>query len=127
MKKIFTQKILFILLLTLGATLAVSETKAQCRYRFVNLANDTLSFSVPVDFPVKPNTGDEKKDEENFLSAFVQWNQSSTTLQGITLPTVATTGIKEVFFEISADLYASFSEEKKKALSFYPQLYRIKP
>lgn len=127
MKKISTQQILLSLFMSVLSCISLSESQAQCRYKAVNLANDTLSFTIPCDFPVKGNTGDSLLDENTFIAAFESWNQSSPLISTTLLPTIRFSGMKEVYFEISATDFALFTEERKTAILVYPQLYKIKP
>ena len=104
-----------------------TDADAQCRYKVVNMLNDTTSFSIPCDFPLKVNTGDSVIDQNNFLSAFIAWNQNSASLQSITLPVITTSGIKNVFFEIASADFALLSDEKKTLMLASPQLYVVLP
>lgn len=127
MKKISTRQILLSLFMSVLSCISLSESQAQCRYKAVNLANDTLSFTIPCDFPIKGNTGDPLLDENTFIAAFESWNQASPLISTVLLPTIRFSGMKEVYFEISATDFTLFTEERKAAILVYPQLYKIKP
>jgi hypothetical protein len=125
MKKMLLKQFVLTACLTSFMCLAGTSLNAQCKYSVVNLGNDTTTYTVPCDFPVMANTGDATADLNAFITAFQAWNQTITSLNGLTLPTVATTGIKSVFFTISGADYALFTDDKKNALKAYPQLYQI--
>jgi hypothetical protein len=125
MKKMLLRQFLLSACLTLLICFAGNKLNAQCKYSVVTLGNDTTTYTIPCDFPVMANTGDAAADLNTFIAAFQTWNQSIASLNGLTLPTLATTGIKTVFFTISSGDFNLFTDEKKNALKVYPQLYHI--
>lgn len=127
MKKNATKQLVVTICLSCFICLLSVNVDAQCRYRVVNMLNDTVSYSIPSDFPLKVNTGDSSLDQSNFIAAFTAWNKNSVSLQSITLPTILISGIKNVFFEISASDFTAFSDDRKTAIRANPQLYLILP
>lgn len=106
---------------------SAGDLQAQCTYKVVSLSNDTTSFTIPCDFPVKANTGDSAVDEDNFIIAFTSWNRNTEAIKHLLLPSLQTTGIKIVFFEITAAGYAAFTQERKNAIAAHAALYKILP
>lgn len=127
MKKISTQQILLSLFMSVLGCISLSESQAQCRYGVVTLRNDTTYLAIPCDFPLKANTGDSTLDANQFITAISQWNQTNISVIGYSLPTLTTTGIKSIFFEIRNTDFLLFSEERKTAMLANPALYSIKP
>ncbi len=125
MKKMLLKQFLLSACFAVVTCFAGTKLSAQCKYSVVNVKNDTVTYTIPCDFPIKANTGDSAADHTNFIAAFQAWNQAASSLNGIELPTVLTSGIKTVFFIISAADYSLFSDEKKNALKIYPELYQI--
>jgi hypothetical protein len=125
MKKMLLRQFVSSVCVTAFMCLASNTLHAQCKYSVVNVKNDTTTYTIPCDFPIKANTGDSTADHNNFIAAFQAWNQAIASLNGMELPTVITSGIKTVFFTISAADYNLFPVEKKNALKIYPELYQI--
>lgn len=126
MKKIFTQKMLLILLLTLGATLAVSETKAQCRYVVISSPNDSTVFDVPADFPVKKQaSGNPAADDSLYAREIQAWNLQSLVINGLVLPTSLSAGVKQIIIFIPSSEFNLFSDDRKKSISLYPDIYKV--
>jgi hypothetical protein len=114
---------LSIAFLCLGNT----SLQAQCKYKVVNQLSDTTSFSIPCDFPLKAITGDSALNENTFIAAFAAWNQNSASIQSLVLPTIATSGIKLVFFEIMAADFALYDDARKSLMLANPSLYKVLP
>lgn len=115
----------FVLLICTVFFISVGNLKAQCTYHAVNATNDTLSFPVPCDFPLKANTGDSASDKNTYNADLALWNQNSPVISGLKLPNLSTPGITKIFFHISASEFEAFNSVRKDAIIANPTLYII--
>lgn len=128
MRTLYLRRYLSSFILLAGCLFGLaSSAHGQCTYKVINLRNDTASFKIPCDFPLKPVTGDATADKAAFVLAFVAWNESGDAIKSALLPTIATTGIKAVYFEITTATLESYSTERRTAILADPSFYHILP
>lgn len=106
--------------------LGSGKLSAQCKYKVISVLNDTSSYTIPCDFPIKVKTGDTALDQSRFNTVFTDWNLKNPAVKATKLPTLGTTGIKKVFFEISIVDLQHLSPGAKNMILASPELYLIK-
>lgn len=120
--KVIVSTTIIICLLCFGK----NEVVAQCNYIVITSSNDTTTFSITNDFPIRLITNDSVADDANYSNTILQWKNNNLVISNLDLPTFITQGVKKIYFEISEKDFLQFSDERKEAIRLQPSLYIIK-
>ena len=126
MKKRTLPKIVITLCVSFLICLISGTAKSQISYIAISSTNDTTTFSVTSDFPIKLSTGDTTADNIKYSDAVLQWKNNNSIINNLEIPTWVTPGIKKIYFLIPVSEFDLFTEERKTAIKANPDLYLIK-
>ncbi len=96
-----------------------------CTYTATMLSDESTTVAIPCDFPVKSDSGNPEKDQENYMQAFMDWNQNNMDAINTFLMPQGMTGVKSIQVEIPQNEFDNFSDEKKTAILNASSVYSI--
>lgn len=96
-----------------------------CTYKTTYVTDKSEEVSIPCDFPVKPNTGNEAQDEESYTSSFQSWNEQNLSTIKVHLVSSKISGIASISIVIPQSEFDQFSDERKAAIQNNTDLYSI--
>lgn len=105
-------------------TMVTVSARAQCTYNVINALNETITISIPCDFPLYYNTGNATADRDNYNNALAKWHSDYPSTASLDI-SPKSIGVS-TYIEIFSSEMDNFTKEKQSLIQAMSYYYHIK-